>query len=228
MGTAWKVYKDGRVTCSHHRRTVHCTWCGFPASFTLDDYRYCHDCRSRTVTTASRIAELGELIKGSLRPRSCWLSDRVTLLVHSRDSLTKAGTNEPHLLGRSEAVFQGSRLAHQTIWVRYGLPEEVCLTTLTHEYAHALLNHHGRSRLTETQREGFCEYLAGVVVREQLGHSKAAINHYDTEFSRSDLYGRGMRLVTEAVRRNGEATVIRAFLTGKIVELRLPSRDESP
>ncbi len=94
--------------------------------------------------------------------------------------------------------------------------------TLAHEYAHALLNQHGQNALNPVQLEGFCQYLAGVVVRERLGNSQPAQARYQHELGREDHYGRGMRLLEEAARRHGEAMVVSAFINGATASLGLP------
>lgn len=219
----WRVFADGRVVCADHSVSTGCTWCGFPASFSLDEYQYCYECKARAITSSEQVVSLGRLLHLSLAPRSCWLANRVSLLIHSRNSLAGAGRSEPDALGMTEAVFQGGRLVHQKIWVRYGLPQEVCLMTLAHEYTHAFLNYRGQTGLIPTHLEGFCQYIAGVVAREHLGHSQPAQARYNHELTREDHYGQGMRLVADAVRRHGEAAVISAFVEGTTACLGLPA-----
>lgn len=170
--------------------------------------------------TVAQVTALGNLMRSSLNSRGCWLPDQVPLHIESQSGLAKRGA-QMHELGRTEAEISGGRLVRQRILVRHGLPQEVCLFVLAHEYGHALLNRHGQAALALEHAEGFCQYLGGVVIREQLGHGEAAICRYQGELSRDGVYGSGMRIVTEAVDRCGEAAVIRAFLFGRTAALRL-------
>lgn len=213
LGASWYATDEGRAYCTRHKGAATCSWCGFPASFAMDAYVYCRECRARAVVDARQIVALGNLLRSSLRRRSCWLPYEVPLRIESRSGVP-AGTLEPHVLGRTTGQFRGSTLVWQEISIQFGLPREVCLFALGHEYGHALLNHKGQSHLSDTLREGFCQYLGGVVIREQLGSSQPARILYDVEMSRRDLYGSGFRLVSDWVARIGEASVIQAILVG--------------
>ncbi len=184
----------------------------------MGEYLYCRACRERVTVTAAQVIALGNLMRASLRSRDCWLLEHIPLRFESRPDSVKHGA-QIHELGRTVAEFRAGRLVRQEILMRHGLPQEVCLFALTHEYGHALLNVNGQVNLASEYREGFCQYMGGVVVREHLGHVTATHTLYNKELSRDGVYGEGMRMVTQAVSRRGEAAVIRAFLAGKTASL---------
>jgi len=220
VGLTWLSVEDGRVFCAHHRETARCAWCGFPASLTVDGYRYCRTCQDRAIRAREQFGALSDLVRSSLAPRGCWPSTLVPVRQESRRGMAGTG-QDVHELGRTEAEFSGRVLLRQQILIRRGLPREVCLFSLAHEYGHVLLNHNGQSNLSAVHTEGFCQYLGGVVLREQLGGDSPAMRRHQHELTRDGLYGDGLRIVTEAVKRNGEAAVIRAFLTGTTATLGL-------
>ena len=187
----------------------------------MDGYYYCRACQGRAVTTSADVTGLGNLLRSSLSPRGCWLPHRVPLRIESPGAAARGQDFDVHLLGWTSARFLGPKLMGQEISVRYGLPDEVCLFTLAHEYGHAVLNHHGKSPIPDLWSEGFCQFLAGIVLREHRRGRPEAQRRLQLELGRGGIYGQGMRTVTQAAQRHGEASVIAAFATGSPASLRM-------
>lgn len=94
-----------------------------------------------------------------------------------------------------------------TIYVLGGLPYELALETLMHEWTHAWFAEHASPQHPDWVQEGFCQWTASKILRE---------NGYPASISRlrdrTDLYGKGFRYVQEIEDKAGHAGAVLEYM----------------
>lgn len=216
--SSWHRFPDGRIVCDRDMRRPGCVFCGFPATHRLDEYRFCDECRGRAVVDATKALELTRMVESSMRRNNLWLGRHVPVRLETLKTLKAAGNYDPHTWGRTQFV-SGLGKSTTSIEVRFGLPSEIMLSTIAHEYGHVLLFAHGHFGLEPELVEGFCEFLGHETVDEQMPAEGYAIRYREAMAAREDLYGKGLRTVLSLASIHGRARMTSALLSGNLSSL---------
>lgn len=216
--SSWHSYPDGRVVCEKDAGRPGCMFCGFPATHLLDEYRFCDECRSRAVVDSKKALELTRMVESSMRRNNLWLDRSVPVRLETLKTLKAAGNYDPHAWGRTHFI-SGPGKSTTSIEVRFGLPREIMLSTIAHEYGHVLLFAHGRFEVAPELTEGFCEFLAHETVREQMPTERFALRFREAMAAREDLYGTGFRRIVHLASIHGRARMTSALLSGNLSSL---------
>ena len=215
----WR-FADGRQACATCAQRQPCTFCGFPGIKTVDEFILCRGCLDRAVLTSDHAAGLVAQVEGYMSSIDLTLSKPITLKLQTLAGARHAGDYQEHQLGHTR-YRSGGQTSEVHIQVRLGMPSEVTLQTIAHEFGHALLFEWGCHDASRIASEGFCEYL-GFTCLGALMTGSAAREYVRRGLSRTDDYGRGYRLVRAAADRIGHKQVISSFKGCDVHRIGLP------
>lgn len=207
-------FADGRVVCDTDVRRPGCTFCGFPATHRLDEYLYCDECRGRAVVDETGVAFLTRAVEASMRRHNIWLAKAVPVQLETLATQKAARAYDPHVWGRTRFT-SGVRGSTTSIEIRFGLPQEIMLSTIAHEYGHVLLFANRRFSLSAELTEGFCEYLAHETLADH-SLTPAAHRYRQQMVIRKDVYGNGLRTMLRLAGAYGRARLTTTMLSGDL------------